>query len=259
MSNKLPNYEEQPIVIDGRKVGEYAYSRCDGRRKALIIGINYTQSAETTLTHSVSDAIELTTFLEEHHGFDRENIVLLTDEPGIEPLRQATRFNMVNAMHWLVKDARMNDSLFFYFSGHSGEIADNNGDEHDGLDEVILPMDYSARDSNHIVDDDMHDWMVQGLPRGARLTAIFDSYNSGTALDLPWIYDTDGNKKEPALKGSLWKDLKTARKESTFLKGTIDALSKYNKKKDIVKNAYIRKNAMADVVMISVTKDNEIT
>lgn len=36
----------------------------------------------------------------------------------------------------------------------------------------------------------MHRIMVQPLPAGVRLTAIFDSCHSGTALDLPYIYST---------------------------------------------------------------------
>lgn len=41
--------------------------------------------------------------------------------------------------------------------------------------------------------------MVKPLPRGCRLTAIFDSCHSGTALDLPFVYDTTGKIKEPNL------------------------------------------------------------
>ncbi|KIJ11956.1 hypothetical protein PAXINDRAFT_15139 [Paxillus involutus ATCC 200175] len=39
--------------------------------------------------------------------------------------------------------------------------------------------------------------MVSRLPVGCRLTAIFDSCHSGSALDLPYIYSTEGKIKEP--------------------------------------------------------------
>ena len=42
----------------------------------------------------------------------------------------------------------------------------------------------------------MHDIMVRRLPPGCRLTAIFDSCHSGTALDLPYVYSTQGTLKE---------------------------------------------------------------
>jgi hypothetical protein len=41
--------------------------------------------------------------------------------------------------------------------------------------------------------------MVQPLVPGVRLTAIFDSCHSGSALDLPYIYSTQGLLKEPNL------------------------------------------------------------
>jgi hypothetical protein len=45
----------------------------------------------------------------------------------------------------------------------------------------------------------MHDIMVKPLQAGVRLTAIFDSCHSETALELPYIYSTQGILKEPSL------------------------------------------------------------
>jgi len=69
---------------------------------------------------------------------------------------------------------------FFHYSGHGGQTKDLNGDEADGYDEVIYPVDFKR--AGHIVDDYMHDIMVKPLPHGCRLTAIFDSCHSGSAL-----------------------------------------------------------------------------
>lgn len=43
----------------------------------------------------------------------------------------------------------------------------------------------------------MHEIMVNPLPAGCRLTAIMDCCHSGSALDLPYIYSTTGDIKEP--------------------------------------------------------------
>jgi len=64
----------------------------------------------------------------------------------------------------------------------------------DGYDETICPVDYKS--SGQIVDDEMNALLVQRLPPGVRLTAIFDSCHSQTALDLPYIYDCYGNIKK---------------------------------------------------------------
>lgn len=45
----------------------------------------------------------------------------------------------------------------------------------------------------------MHDLMVRPLCKGSRLTCIFDSCHSGTALDLPFVYSTKGVIKDQNL------------------------------------------------------------
>lgn len=66
-------------------------------------------------------------------------------------------------------------------------MVDTSGDEDDGYDETIYPVDHDKYkgESGQIVDDLMHDIMVKPLVEGCRLTCIFDSCHSGTALDLP--------------------------------------------------------------------------
>ena len=71
-------------------------------------------------------------------------------------------------MQWLVQGARPNDSLWFHYSGHGGQTKDKDGDEGDGYDETIYPMDHET--AGHLVDDDMHEIMVRPLPIGCRLT-----------------------------------------------------------------------------------------
>jgi hypothetical protein len=86
---------------------------------------------------------------------------------------------------------------FFHYSGHGGQVEDQDGDEDDGFDETIYPVDHER--AGVIIDDTMHEIMVHSLPAGCRLTAIMDCCHSGSALDLPYIYSTTGNIKEPNL------------------------------------------------------------
>jgi len=116
-----------------------------------------------------------------------ETMTVLTDDnPNKLPLRS----NIISACKWLVEDAQPGDSLFFHFSGHGEQIEDKNGDEVDGKDETILPLDFKK--VGYIVDDELHELMVKPLKEGVRLTALFDSCHSGTALDLPYIFKWDG-------------------------------------------------------------------
>lgn len=64
----------------------------------------------------------MSSYLVEHFGYKREDMVILTDDQQ-NPMSQPTKQNILRAMHWLVKDARPNDSLFFHYSGeytHAG-------------------------------------------------------------------------------------------------------------------------------------------
>jgi metacaspase-1 len=77
-------------------------------------------------------------------------MVILTDDQT-NPSARPTRENIIRAMKWLVTGARPNDSLFFHFSGHGGQTEDLDGDEDDGLDETIYPVDFKK--AGMIVDD----------------------------------------------------------------------------------------------------------
>lgn len=144
---------------------------------------------------------------------------MLTDDAA-NPRQIPTRANMIAAMQWLVRDAQPNDSLFFHYSGHGGQTPDLDGDEDDGNDEVIYPLDHKT--AGFIVDDDIHTIMVKPLPPGCRLTAIFDSCHSGTAMDLPYIYSTEGKIKEPNLLAEAGQGLMSA--GMSYLRGDIGGM-----------------------------------
>ncbi|KAI0685326.1 caspase domain-containing protein [Cytidiella melzeri] len=184
----------------------FQYSQCTGKKKALCVGINYFgQQAE--LKGCINDARNVQRFICTHFGYKADDIVMLTDDAQ-NPRQIPTKQNIIQAMQWLVRDAHPNDSLFFHYSGHGGQTKDVDGDEADGYDETIYPVDF--KQNGHIVDDVMHDVMVKPLPPGCRLTAIFDSCHSGSALDLPYIYSTEGKVKEPNLAAEAGQGLLSA-------------------------------------------------
>lgn len=170
---------------------DFQYSRCTGRKKALLIGINYTGQREE-LRGCINDAKNMYYFLRERYGFRKEDMVLLRDDAH-NPRDIPTKKNMLDAMRWLVKDAQPHDSLFIHYSGHGGQTKDLDGDEVDGLDEVIFPLDYKK--AGTITDDVLNEILVKSLPKACRLTAVFDSCHSGSILDLPFLYHSDGRIK----------------------------------------------------------------
>ncbi|KAG7442552.1 uncharacterized protein BT62DRAFT_374925 [Guyanagaster necrorhizus] len=195
-SNKHKHQPVQAVAVQPKPpVQRFRYSKCTGRKKALCIGINY-RGQKDELRGCINDAKHIRDFLIRYWGYKGEDIVMLTDD-STDPRRRPTRKNMIDAMYWLVKNAQPHDSLFFHYSGHGGQTRDKDGDEVDGYDEVIFPIDF--KQYGHIVDDEMHAIMVKPLPTGCRLTvcALFDCCHSGTALDLPYVYDCHGRLKGP--------------------------------------------------------------
>lgn len=93
----------------------FQYSACTGRRKALLIGINYF-GQPNQLQGCINDVTNVSSFLHERKGYRREDMVILTDDQK-NPKSLPTKSNIIRAMQWLVHEAQPNDSLFIHFSG----------------------------------------------------------------------------------------------------------------------------------------------
>ncbi|KAH3666181.1 hypothetical protein OGAPHI_004370 [Ogataea philodendri] len=196
----MPSFSMQTQQVNGSgPVQQFQNSACNGTKKALLIGINYI-GTNNALRGCINDAHNMYNYLTQAQGYKAEDIVMLTDDQR-ELVKVPTKANMIRAMQWLVKDAKPGDSLFFHYSGHGGQEEDQDGDEEDGFDDCIYPVDFQQ--SGSLIDDVMHDIMVRPLPAGCRLTCIFDSCHSGTVLDLPFCYRAqDGGIKEY----NIWKE-----------------------------------------------------
>ena len=126
---------------------------------------------------------------------------------------------------------------------------------------MIYPVDF--RTHSHITDDEMHRIMVLPLQAGVRLTAIFDSCHSGTALDLPYIYSTQGILKEPNLAKEAGQGLLNV--ISSYSQGDLSGVAHnimgFFKKATGGDEAHARtlatKTSPADVIMLSGSKDDQ--
>ncbi|ODV61093.1 uncharacterized protein ASCRUDRAFT_80852 [Ascoidea rubescens DSM 1968] len=241
---------------------KYKYSNCEGKRKALLIGINY-YNTKFKLNGCINDVKNLQNFLLKH-GYKKDDMVILTDDNDPSSRSFPSRRNIIDAMKWLVSDSKENDSLFFHFSGHGSQIEDQDGDELDGFDETICPYDFES--NGQISDDELHEIMVRPLPEGCRLTALFDCCHSGSMLDLPYTYNTKGVLKEPNLMNELGQGLLPI--FGSYAKGDKEKALKSVFK--LVKNAVTitnnagaiektkkTKTSPADVIMLSGCKDDQ--
>ncbi|KAK3817999.1 MAG: caspase domain-containing protein [Linnemannia elongata] len=243
----------------GFREQNFKLSNCQGRKRALFIGINYFgQSAE--LRGCINDVKNIKTFITKNYGFKEEDTISLTDDQQ-DPSRIPTHKNILEAMRWLVRDARPDDSFFFHYSGHGGQAKDEDGDEDDGYDETIYPVDHE--EAGVIVDDEMHAILVHPLPAGCRLTAIMDCCHSGSALDLPYIYSTTGKVKEANMMADVGQGVLVA--GMAYLKGDtggmLRGLGDLGKKLLTSRNKRDKslddKSSPADCIMLSGCKDTQ--
>ncbi|KAJ6683605.1 hypothetical protein OIU85_007309 [Salix viminalis] len=151
-------------------------------KRALLIGVTYKR--KYTLKGTINDVKSMRELLINNFGFEEKNIKVLTDLQ-----METTRKKIVESMEWLVKDCQAGDSLVFYFSGHGIRKLDFEGDERDGFDENICPVDFLTE--GMISDNEINSLIVWPLKKDVTLHAIVDACHSGTVLDLEHVYNRE--------------------------------------------------------------------
>jgi hypothetical protein len=110
-----------------------------GRKRAVLVGINYT-GTKAELKGCHNDVARMRRCLVDRFGFDDAGIRVLDDADPAAP--QPTGANIRRELARLVADARPGDSLFFHYSGHGTRLPAETGQDDDtGYDECIVPSD----------------------------------------------------------------------------------------------------------------------
>ncbi|KAI8814099.1 peptidase C14 [Cladochytrium replicatum] len=179
--------EHQIVVNDPSLFKKYQDTAPEitGKRRALVMGINYTGTSYE-LSGCINDAKNAKAFIAKH-GY--EDTMTLTDDQE-NPEMRPTAANIIKGMVWLVADAKPGDAFFLHYSGHGAYVKDSTGDEVDGSDETICPVDF--KEAGMIADDDMHAILLLNLPEGCSFFSVFDCCHSGSILDLPYTAKLDG-------------------------------------------------------------------
>jgi hypothetical protein len=144
-------------------------------KRALLIGINY-RGTSSELLGCINDTASVATALKKR-GYRDQDITILTDDTEVKP----TRFQIMKSLFELVTCGER--ELFFGYSGHGSYQKDWSGDEADGRDECLVPLD---SDKAGYISDDHLRALFTLLPKTSRLTALIDACHSGSAFDLAW-------------------------------------------------------------------------
>jgi hypothetical protein len=145
--------------------------------RVLLIGINYVGSP-VRLRGCVEDISNMCDFLKKSgKSYD---IRILADENIVgEKCILPTKENIIKNIEWLTES---DTDVIFYFSGHGANIVDKEKDEKDGMDEVLVPVDYTS--NGVITDDYVYNNLVLKIKKGKKLWAFVDACRSGSIFDL---------------------------------------------------------------------------
>lgn len=90
----------------------------NGRKRAVMIGINYVGHNPGELSGCHNDVLNMKKYIMEVHGFQEEDIIILMDDGvNIEP----TRDNILAAYRNLVAESEPGDSVFCHYSGNDAK------------------------------------------------------------------------------------------------------------------------------------------
>ena len=154
-------------------------------KRALLVGIsdygNATEDVDKWSNINGANDIKLLSPLFSEQGF---KVTSLVDA-------QATHAGITKALGNLAQSCKKGDMVYILFSMHGQPFEDLNGDEEDGWDEALIPVDAGLRyaegvyeGKNHLLDDELEVYfndIRNKIGSGGQLVVILDACHSGTA------------------------------------------------------------------------------
>jgi len=174
----------KPDTSTGDDQAEDPAAEEPGTKKAFLVGINYI-GKRSELGGCINDVRNQLRVLTEQFGFEPENILMLSEDQD-DDAKLPTKANIQAGFAWLFDGASGGDELFFQYSGHGSQCADRTGDESDGKNECICPLDCDEGPwpDAVILDNEIYSTFYEGLPDGAKCVCVFDCCHSATVADL---------------------------------------------------------------------------
>jgi hypothetical protein len=150
-------------------------------RRALLVGVGANPAYPAAPLNAVAGVQALRSTLLEK-GFEDRHIRILTDS-------EATRNGILEALAQWRAEVQPGDLALLHFYGHGLQIADDDGDEADRLDEAIVPFDgawESPETHQNLIRDDelgrrVHDLRTRIGARGQVVVAL-DACHAGSGI-----------------------------------------------------------------------------
>lgn len=119
--------------------------------------------------------------------FKKQGFAVTTLSDGL-----ATHAGITKALDQLAKNSKKGDTVYLHFSMHGQPFEDLNGDEADGWDEALIPVDAEMQfakgkyeGKNHLLDDELEVYINQirtKIGPTGKLIVVLDACHSGTGV-----------------------------------------------------------------------------
>ncbi len=154
------------------------------RRRAFLVGISHYDTALTAYQWNNINGVEDVNLLSpilKKQGF---SVTSILDE-------KATYQNISTQLTSFIKKTKKGDIVYLHFSAHGQPVEDMNGDEEDGWDEAIVPIDayklykkgvYEGK--SHLLDDQLNKYvrkLREKIGPSGCLYVIIDACHAGTS------------------------------------------------------------------------------
>lgn len=154
------------------------------RKRAFMVGISHYDTALTGYQWNNINGVEDIKLLEpilKKQGF---YLTTLMDE-------QATYQNITTQLSSFINKTKKGDIVYLHFSTHGQPVEDLNGDEEDGWDESIIPIDAyklykrgTYEGKNHLLDDQINKYVKklrEKIGPSGFLYVVIDACHAGTS------------------------------------------------------------------------------
>lgn len=154
------------------------------RKRAFMVGISHYDTALTGYQWNNINGVEDIKLLEpvlKKQGF---YLTTLMDE-------EATYQNITTQLSTFINKTKKGDIVYLHFSTHGQPVEDLNGDEEDGWDEAIVPIDAyklykkgTYEGKNHLLDDQINKYVKklrEKISPSGFLYVVIDACHAGTS------------------------------------------------------------------------------
>lgn len=154
------------------------------RKRAFLVGISHYDTALTGYQWNNINGVEDVNLLSpilKKQGFQTTSLL---DE-------QAIYDNIIRQLSSFIKSTKKGDIVYLHFSTHGQPVEDLNGDEEDGWDEAIVPIDAykmykkgNYEGKKHLLDDQLNEYVKQLRKKiGTKgfLYVVIDACHAGTS------------------------------------------------------------------------------